>query len=393
MRKRMWLRMWSSTVALAMAVGMAVVASAQTADESAIADTPAFHPTERDVSLKIIQTQYPYLFIRCADDPTQACVATQTERDALENYLFAVATTRVLRAARQVRACKDTTNHGFKLMQTLWGRLAWGYPLSALMPRGSWQATAAGRHYSDERYTLQYIQACFLQKGAVDCATNPAVTDSIRDLLNLQVVDGKCVRGASFPVPQLPDQYDVSIGNLGKITTKAKLPALTPEQMALLHATHLNHAAVSDWRCGVGPQPGAGLVAQTHQILESLAWQSGGNAAQKEAMRHFLRIADFSGDVDPAWSQEDVCRLARLQDRDHMGWHDAVMAGKWGEAWWNSARHQADHICMNLKDPRITMLYPCGTPSTYIFSCPKITCSQLLDQTFGDTPQYGVPPS
>lgn len=41
-------------------------------------------------------------------------------------------------------------------------------------------------------------------------------------------------------------------------------------------------------------------------------------------------------------------------------------------------------------DDRINMLYPCGSPATYIFDCPKITCAQLPQQTFGNTKMYGV---
>jgi len=130
---------------------------------------------------------------------------------------------------------------------------------------------------------------------------------------------------------------------------------------------------VSNFRCGVGKAPPAGIVAATHASLEA--------TASDEREHHFLSMKAFSGVVDSGWSADEVCQWARLQDRFHHEWMEFVAAGDWGHSRQAETDHQLAHICMGLRDPGLLVRFSCEPDR--ISSCPVQTCEEALASLAG----------
>lgn len=232
--------------------------------------------------------------------------------------------------------------------------------------RGDWAEDENGKDYSKPFYVARKARA-FLLNHATACAAAPEIGKFL-DFLNLTISAGRCVDSGwrpVFPATKVPNATQA----LGTIDYDTKQPPLLGAQLHLLHMTHAQHRAVSDWRCGVGPQPAPGVVAQAHLALEA--------SARNETELHFFGLKAFSGDVDPRWSPAEECKWARLQDADHERWMRAVEAGDWAASRKAETSHQNAHFCMNLRDERLKIRRPdCGAANAS--QCPVLTCGQVL---------------
>ena len=192
----------------------------------------------------------------------------------------------------------------------------------------------------------------------------------LQDLLNLRIENGQCVKGAAFTIPPKLEDENKARANDGLMTKKAVLSPLSSTQMELLHATHMAHVAVSNWRCGASA-PAAGIVTRAHQAFEA--------TAKNETEHHFFRMKDFAGAVDAGWSAAEVCALGRFQDDAHERWMKAVEALDLIHARAADNDHQMGHICMGVKDERVTTirLSTCGMDK-FEFCPPLNSCQELL---------------
>ena len=330
-------------------------------------------PTYRDVSIKIPR-QESFKWFR-------GYVATQVLRDAMEETLAGIAVPEALRYARTIPSCETAMNKamsssGLNAITTKLGPI---YEIAQALKDGdggSWAIGGTqGRHYSIENYILSNVQACSIEANSASlCAKSTLMTPDLLDLLDMRVEGGKCVQGANFELVPPQEVYDNKRSQLGKVQAKTLMPELTEEQKRMLHATHMAHKQVSDWRCGIAPAPEAGIVKKRHLELEA--------SAVNEEQHHFFRLKDFSGTPDPGWTQEEVCQWARLQDRAHENWMDAILAGKWGRARLFDNDHQQAHLCMTLKNDELLTLFSCEQEES-VRDCPKRTCTEVLQDEFG----------
>lgn len=325
--------------------------------------TPPVRPTYRDVSLKVSAAapSYPYKWFR-------GHTATQVERDAMQETLAAVAVPEAIRYARTMSSCAGAMRTALSNLSKITSKLGPEYEGNTLFNGGRWFIPTSGRHYHDEEYALRAIRRCSLGGGAKACAQNPLMTPDLLDLLDLRVDDGRCVAGATFELLTPTETYDPKRGGLGAIQTSQAVPVPKSRQMGLLHDTMAAHQAVSDFRCGVGPAPAPGSVTAAHVAFEA--------TATTEKQHHFFRMKAFAGYTDPGWSPADVCRWARLQDRAHERWMQAVMGGDWEHSREAENDHQLAHVCMNLRDPRLLVRFSCAPGR--ISSCPVRTCDEVL---------------
>lgn len=310
-------------------------------------------PTYRDVSLKVIEGQEnPYRWYHGKN-------ATQIEKDALEETLLAVALPEAIRYARTVSSCQQYTKKCQGHIDSVTAKLGPIYEDHSLK-QGSWEIPEYGRHYSVERYCLLGVRDCSVSnQGSSLCANSSLMTQNLQELLDIRIENGKCVKGNNnFQVIAPTETYDSTKQRSFVVQSKNKMPSLTTEQMEALHQTHEAHKAVSDYRCGVGPNPG-NVVDPAHQKLESLA--------RNGLEQHFFMMKRFAGTVD-GWSKSDECKIARAQDRAHERWMNSVMAGDWRASRAAENDHQQSHIVMVLNADGYRLLPFCEKDISY---CPK----------------------
>jgi hypothetical protein len=299
-------------------------------------------------------------------------VATQTQRDAMEETLTGVALPEAIRYARTMSSCTSAVSSAVSELTKITMRLGPVYEQElGLEANDNWSIPVFGRHYQIEQKQLLKIRACSLGSAAVACAANPLMTqtgtvpNALADLLDIRIENGLCVAGALFASTAPVEAFDSARAMIGIVQSKTPM---TPPDAALLHATHAAHHANSDFECGVGPAPTASVKA-AHMALEA--------TAATEEQHHFFRMKDFSGVADPRWTAPQVCQWARLQDAAHERWMDAVMQGDWAHARQADDDHQLAHICMNLDNPALEVRFSCG-PSLHVSDCPVLTCQQVL---------------
>ena len=240
--------------------------------------------------------------------------------------------------------------------------------------KGDWAEDETGKDYRKPFYALRKARG-FLLGNPTACAaafpaTWPKAEDQARylDVLNLTIANGRCVGtpwAPSYPSAKIPPHVQA----LGTIVYGVTQPPLTEHQRHLLHETHRVHQAVSDWRCGVGPEQPAGAVGAAHVAFEA--------SARNEAELHRFGLKAFSGEEDGRYSRAELCKWARLQDAKHEAWMTAVEAGDWAASRKAETSHQVAHLCMNLRDDRLLVRMPdCGAANAS--ACPIETCAQIL---------------
>jgi hypothetical protein len=253
----------STAITMRLAYAAAIVhlctaAPAAGVDRSA---TPPVRPTYQDVSIKLPSSSFYEWF--------RGRTATQAQRDAMEETLTGVAVPEALRYARTISACAGQVPSLASQLTKVTAKLGTTYEQNSLLPAGSWWVPIQGRHYSFEQYILHTVRSCSTGSGAASaCAKSPLMTPALADLLDIRIENGRCVAGAAFGVPAPLETYSSYRAAVGGVQSKT---AMVPPDPTLLHATHAAHRAVSDFRCGVGPEPPAGSVQAAHLALEATA--------------------------------------------------------------------------------------------------------------------------
>ena len=288
--------------------------------------------------------------------------ANQIERDAMEETRLGLVIPAAITYARTMPSCASAVEASLGYISRVTNTLAPVYEHK----NSTYFIRVGGNHYNFEYYALLAIQRCSLA-APVRCASSPLMTADLLAVLDLHIAKGRCVPGSEPPI-EPEELYDSLTASQPILRLRERQPALTPEQMELLHATHAAHKAVSDWRCGVGPEPEPGIVQQAHRQFEA--------SARTPNEAHFFRMKDFSGAVDPDWTPGQVCVIARLQDAAHERWMDSVMAGDWDRTRAADTDHQNSHLCMNIgANPRLTVRFTCASG---IEHCPIQTCPEAV---------------
>lgn len=201
----------------------------------------------------------------------------------------------------------------------------------------------------------------------------PKMEAPLLDLLDLRLSDDgtTVVPGARFIRWTVNEAtYDSRALTRGVLDYEMVLQALTPEQKALVMATHHAHHRVTAWHCG-GEKPPDGIVPQAHARLVA--------SARNATEARLFGMLPFSGVFDDRWSTVDAsgnaanserCAIARAQDVAHGQWADRILAidGKtralWGPIERANQDHAQLHLVANFKHPDfgIRLAANCPTP-------------------------------
>lgn len=329
--------------------------------------TKPVRPSYRDVSIKFEDEGLysdPYGF------DARGCTATQVWMDAAQEVRWEAASEAVI-ALRQtftlIKYSSEVENLG-----DITKRLGIDYEIARALKDtlgGIWQTDPNGKHYSKEHQVLNDARTVMLAYP-FDCFDSPLMTPDLMDAMNIRKENGRCVKGANFKLPKR-ELVNKPRRELGTVQANTRMPALTPQQVDLLEAAHMVHHAVDDFQCGVGPDPGPGVVRDAHLRLEA--------TARDEEEHHFLRMKDFSGRLDPKWTKEEVCKWARIKGKFHHQWMEAVLEGKWGLSRLHENNHQNAHRCAGMKAGLIVR-FSCGLgiDGGEVRECPRMTCEEYL---------------
>ena len=289
--------------------------------------------------------------------------ANQIERDAMEETRLGLVIPAAITYARTMPPCTGAVTASLGYISRTTNTLAPVYEHK----NSTYFIRVGGNHYNFEYYSLVGVRNCSLA-APTKCAANPLMTSDMQAVLNIHIANGKCVAGSEYPILPPEEPSDSVKASQPILQLRVRQPGLTSEQKQLLHATHAAHKAVSDWRCGVGPEPAAGIVQDAHLAFEA--------SARNDTEAHFFRMKDFSGAVDPDWTPDQVCTIARLQDAAHERWMDAILAGNWDLARASDTDHQNAHLCMNIgTSSRLTVRFTCDSS---IENCPITTCAEAV---------------
>lgn len=330
---------------------------------------PPLRPTAEDVSWEVRDAGYPFRFCPIRQPPggafyeyvpaTQTCMDAMAERSLVEMIQLA----RNLRYVNGSQKVIDFCLSDSQGASAITAFLNPVYEGNFGEYRGDWAEDWSAKDYGKPAYCAKKART-FLLYRPVECATTPELQPSLA-FLNLAVIDGQCVDVAEDPI--YPATIDKRFKTLGTIDYDHRQPALTSEQLRLLHATHEAHRVSSEAKCG-GPAP-TGSVQAAHVALEA--------SARTEAEHHFFVLKAFSGIMDPRWTPAEACKWARLQDADHMRWMAAVEAGNWAASRKAENDHQASHFCANLRDERLKIRRTdCGDSN--VNHCAIETCFDVL---------------
>lgn len=320
-------------------------------------------PTYQDVSLKVIEPN--------GDEAYKwyhGHTANQIERDAMENVLYTSGVPEAIRFVRDISACNQATSFALSNWTKITAKLGGGYEDNSLLS-GVWSLDTQGRHYSFERYALIKIRDCLVStKVAPICAASPLMTKDFADLLDIRVVNGQCVKGATdFSVTPPMEPFNAAVGESYPVQRKIPQPVLTQAQTDQLMATHMAHKAIADWKCNGGPKPTADPLAE-HLKFEAMA--------TSPSQMHFFMMKKFSGFQDPKLPPDQMCKWQRLADFYHEAWMNAVLAGDWRVSRMHENNHCLSHLCANLHDSRYKVQFSCGAKR--VLDCPTMTCDEYL---------------
>jgi len=317
----------------------------------------AFDPvviTAQDVSLKV----------KGGDDYT--CVhghtANQYERDVMEQTLLGVWMPRVLRYMRGMKACQSVLHSAETNLSVVRQRLNVVHQYDDIggPPPKTWQVTVAGRHYQIEYYRMQAAQSCSVGSGAADCGA--VMVPDLADLLDIKIVDGKCVKGADFTPP--PDcQGTPSLEGIAD--GRMEFDDLGEPDVALADAAAAAHHGTM-----CGEVPAGSVQAAQHNFIGS---------CDTASCAHFRTPQAFTGDIDPLWTPQEVCEWKELTHREYVELVTAWKAGNWKLARCFGRRHSDMHWCMNYKSDTINIrMSPCTDPMTYPDLTAPMTCGDYL---------------
>ena len=342
---------------------------------------PPIRPTVDDVRFSVLDEGYPFKWCPLripAGGSFQAYVpATQTCMDAMTeaSLQYMILATRYARQLPNHWNVTDfclSDSQGIRAITTLLNPV---YEGNFGNYTGQWTEDWSGSDYSKPKYCAKKIRS-FFQYNPIACAQN-ATTPLHQDLLrwlSLKIENGKCVNNLTPPDANPPQPYplwpttsiDKRYKTLGTIDYDVKQPPLTDEQLRLLHETHRCHAEASAARCG-GP-PATCSTSQAHLTFEA--------SARNETEHHFFVLKRFFNDPDPRWTLQEQCRIAKLEDVDHMRWMNAVAVGSWAGARKAENDHQNSHHCMLLRDSRLQVRRT--DCALNVNKCPVETCEQVL---------------
>jgi len=320
-------------------------------------DADAFDPvtiTAQDVSLKV----------KGGDDYTclHGHTANQYERDLMEQTLLGVWMPRVLRYMRGIKACQSVLHSAETNLSVVRQRLNTVHQYDDIggPPPKTWQVTTGGRHYQIEYYRMQAAQSCSVGSGAADCAA--VMVPDMADLLDIKIVDGKCVKGADFVPPPdcqgTPTLEGIADGRLDFDDLGDADVALADAAAAVYHGT----------LCG--ETPGASVKAAQNAFIAT---------APDASQAHFRTPQDFTGDIDPLWTPTEVCQWKELTHREYIEMVTAWKAGNWKLARCFGRRHSDMHWCLNYKSDTVNIrMSPCTDPMTYPDLTAPMTCADYL---------------
>lgn len=344
---------------------------------------PPLRPTVDDVRFSVLDEGYPFKWCPLripAGGTFQAYVpATQTCMDAMTEASLQY----MLLATRLARRLPNHWNTTDFCLSESQGIVAITSLLNPVYEgnfgnyTGQWSEDWSGSDYSKPKYCAKKIRSFFqYNPGACATAATAPLDQDLLKWLSLKIVNGKCVNnptppdanpGPTITWPLWPEtSIDKRYKTLGTINYDVKQPDLTPEQLTLLHKTHQCHYEKTVELCG-------GPVASCSAGAAHLAFEA---SARNEQEHHFFVMKRFFNDPDPLLTPSERCRIAKLEDFDHMRWMNAVATGSWANARKAENDHQNSHHCMLLKDPRLKVRRTdCGLN---VNKCPIETCEQVL---------------
>ncbi len=315
--------------------------------------------------------------------------ATQTERDVLEAQA-AVYFVQAIAYVHGFDGSDAVAQKAVGQLNLLTARLLQGYEMRELVKPGGgrWIIQIGGHHYSAEQYGEEAIQGFLLQaKHAAQCGAT--IPPELATLLDVRVVNGRCVRGTLNAAPAVPvEPYDGARALTNLIQSNVPRPPLLPSQVALLHAA-------DDCHGGRGP---AGC--STDALLQAFE-----ASARNATEQHFFQMSRFSGKIyaqpehADGWTPDEAMAWHRAQDAPFHAWaaeveglhgdlDDHRPAGRWGFARMHDDDHSDIHVCGNLwPDAGVMVRLSCYP--TDIHECPVLTCREAL----GDCQRYARRPA
>jgi len=313
---------------------LAVLLLATVAHATDTTRTPPYRPSPADLNLAVFD-RYDGQSLKWCRGHT----CTQVERDAIEVALTGLVLPRIIRFARQLPSCAGSMGFMLTNLSKMTAKLDPLYEAQEMRNRG-WFVSPSGRDYYDDWYVERKVQQCATATTTARKQCAELLTKDLGDYVNLRVENGLCTKGSGLVVWEPQEPYDAARGALGAIVTVPPTrPPLTQDQTAALLVAHMAHAM------------GRGVQA-AHLAFEGLA--------RDEPEHHFFRIKDFSGEVDPLWSTDDIASWKALQHRFHLEWGASLARGDWFATRQADTDHQLAHICASLKDDRLLVLFSCA---------------------------------
>src|SRR5689334_8866550 len=133
------------------------------------APTPPVRPTYQELSIRTPAGSF-YQWYR-------GRVATQTQRDAMEETLTGVALPEAIRYARSMPSCATAVSSAVGELTKITMRLGPVYEQElGLEANDNWSIPVFGRHYQIEQKQLEKIRSCSLGSAAAACAASPLMT-------------------------------------------------------------------------------------------------------------------------------------------------------------------------------------------------------------------------
>lgn len=338
----------------------------------------------------------------------QTC--TQVGRHALQEVVTDVYLPEAILYAETVPACAGILHYADGAMEVVLDRLGTNYMVKGIKTvNGAWFVNVFDRQYTFPFRSLIKIAQCSVTNGgAEDCAASPLLTDNLRQLLNLNVTNGRCVTGNPQTLAYMAQPngaYSALRGGAGIISPKLLTPAmaLDAEDMRLLHLTHLAHKYATLCKIGRGLNltdddklmlapytdgtftcPAPPLTSKFHQLYEARCQLPGKGG---ETCHHARRLMDFSGKIAPSWdaTPDDRAVILLLEDVAHEQWMtQQMMIGLDPLAWRGIVGEDNNHRIAHAasargkRDMKVKPYRP-----DCLESCPVITVQQLVDQNRG----------
>lgn len=363
-----------------------------------VAKYPPLRPTMKDVSDRnfragllgdVNKAVQPFRWC-----PPDGHICSETERDILQQFIARVAVPKAIAFVKTLSASPSDLNFGYTSI-TLLNRLGTNYKEKSMCPDGGlWSVHDEGRHYLKPNYVIRRYRGLALLKSAA-CAK--LITPDIADLLDLKIVNNKCVQGADFVLPT-PLVFDKARHDSGAVTfnavTQARLAAGAQRDKNALELTHLGHmwstnynngfetvftaeqkALLDPFTNGDYSKPPSGFVQTVHKNYEALC-------GDDEMCRHYRVMDAFDGFMHPGWTEKQAKLLRSGQDLFHHLWAQAQLTGNWCMVSGFDEDHSVFHMCANIGPGTRVLVRPFHPekPEECFEDCATVTCEQLLIQ-------------